>query len=80
MVSINIHAAKTLLSRRVDGAAAGAEIMIAKAGRPVARLTPLTAMERRPDRTLGALARRPILPVDFDAPLPDFVVHPFEVR
>ncbi len=41
MPTVNIHAAKTQLSRLVDGAAAGEEVIIARAGRPVARLVPL---------------------------------------
>lgn len=44
---INIHAAKTHLSRLVDRAAAGEEIVIARAGKPVARLAPLAARRRR---------------------------------
>jgi prevent-host-death family protein len=71
MQTVNIHAAKTQLSRLVDEAAAGAEIIIARAGRPVAKLVPLTAPQPRPKRTLGRLARRLRVPGDFDAPLPD---------
>jgi len=41
MQTVNIHAAKTQLSRLVDEAAAGEEIIIARAGKPVARLVPL---------------------------------------
>src|SRR5271165_6881106 len=48
MSVINIHAAKTQLSRLVDAAAAGEEIVIARAGKPVARLVPFTA-PRAPD-------------------------------
>ena len=51
---INIHAAKTHLSRLVDQAAAGEEIVIARAGRPVARLVPLAPA--KPRRVLGLLA------------------------
>ena len=51
---INIHKAKTHLSRIVDDVAAGAEVVIAKAGRPVARLVPLENQPRR--KVLGLLA------------------------
>jgi prevent-host-death family protein len=53
MRTVNIHAAKTQLSRLVDAAAAGEEIIIAKSGKPVARLGPLVDLGRR--RRLGAL-------------------------
>jgi prevent-host-death family protein len=52
--AVNVHAAKTHLSRLVDEAAAGEEIVIAKAGKPVARLVPLRPERGR--RRLGALA------------------------
>ena len=54
MEVVNIHAAKTNLSRLVDQAAAGEEIVIARAGRPAARLVPLAPV--RPRRVLGILA------------------------
>ena len=76
MSFVNIHAAKTQLSRLVDEAAAGNEVIIARAGRPVARLMPL---ETRPvGRTLGRLAGRLQVPDDFDAPLPDELLAAFE--
>jgi prevent-host-death family protein len=79
MRTINIHAARTQLSRLVDAAAAGEEIVIARAGTPVARLVAL-APARRPV-VLGTLAGRlgPI-PDDFDAPLPDDVLDALEGR
>jgi len=52
MQTVNIHEAKTHLSRFVDRAAAGEEILIARAGKPVARLVSLAATESKP-RTLG---------------------------
>lgn len=78
MQPINIHAAKTHFSRLVDEAAAGAEIIIAKAGKPVAKLVPLVGLEERPKRKLGALAGQATVPADFDAPLPDSVLDGFE--
>ena len=77
MTTINIHAAKTQLSRLVEQAAAGEEIIIAKAGKPIARLTSLEPAGR-PKRILGSLAGRAVIPEDFDAPLPDEVLDAFE--
>ena len=78
MRTVNIHAAKTQLSRLVDAAAGGEEIIIAKAGKPVARLGPLVSS--RPERRLGTLAGKLRVPKDFDTPLPDEVVDAFEGR
>ena len=76
VATVNIHAAKTQLSRPVDEAAAGREVIIARAGRPIARLVPL---ETRPGRrVLGRLADRLQVPDDFDAPLPDEILAGFE--
>ncbi len=78
MQTVNIHAAKTNFSRLVDEAASGAEIIIAKAGKPVAKLVPLEPVEEKPRRKLGALAGLARIPDDFDAPLPDAVLDAFE--
>ncbi len=75
MTMVNIHAAKTHLSRLVDQAAAGDEIVIARAGKPVARLVPLA---EKPKRILGLLKGQLKIPRDFDAPLPDDVLALFE--
>ncbi|MEP6967166.1 MAG: type II toxin-antitoxin system Phd/YefM family antitoxin [Pseudomonadota bacterium] len=80
MQSVNIHTAKTHFSRLVDEAAAGQEIVIAKAGKPVAKLVPLDAGSKQPKRVLGELAGRAVIPPDFDAPLPDVVIDAFEGR
>jgi prevent-host-death family protein len=80
MQTVNIHAAKTHLSRLVDAAAAGEEILIARAGRPVARLVPLQDIPVQPRRQLGRLAGQFTVPADFDAPLPDYVLAGFEGR
>jgi prevent-host-death family protein len=78
--TINLHAAKTQFSRLVDEAAAGEEIIIAKAGKPVAKLVPLVSRQDRPKRRLGLLAGKAVMPADFDAPLPDDVLDSFEGR
>jgi prevent-host-death family protein len=76
MRTVNIHAAKTHLSRLVEAAAAGEEIIIAKAGKPLARLCPLNS--RPGKRKLGGLEGKLVIPDDFDAPLPDDVLDLFE--
>lgn len=78
MRSVNIHEAKTHLSRLVDEVSAGEEIIIAKAGRPLARLVPFREGTRR--RKLGALTGRFSVPDDFDAPLPPETIAEFESR
>ena len=71
---VNIHEAKTNLSRIVDEVAAGAEIIIAKAGKPRAKLVPLGPVARRkPGRAKGKIR----MATDFDAPLPDDVLAGF---
>lgn len=72
-LAINIHEAKTHLSRLVEQAAAGDEIVIAKAGRPVARLVALEAAPK--PKKLGLLRGKIEIAPDFDAPLPpDFLI------
>lgn len=72
----NIYEAKTALSRLVERAAAGEEIVIAKAGRPMARLVPLSPRARR--RKPGGWEGQVRISDDFDAPLPDDVLDAFE--
>ncbi|MGU3492838.1 type II toxin-antitoxin system Phd/YefM family antitoxin [Xanthobacteraceae bacterium A53D] len=80
MRTVNVHAAKTQFSRLIEAAEAGEEIVIARAGRPVARLVPLATTQAAPSRTLGMLAGQVTLPADFDAPLPDDLLDAFEGR
>jgi prevent-host-death family protein len=68
--AVNIHEAKTHLSRLVERVEAGEEITIARAGRPVARLVPIRrASEPRP---LGLWKGKVVIAPDFDDPLPEF--------
>ncbi len=76
MTTVNIHEAKTHLSRYVEQAAAGEEIIIAKAGKPVAKLVPLEA-NALPPRKLGLLAGKLKIADDFDDPLPDDILDLF---
>lgn len=69
MKTVNIHAAKTHLSSLVEEAAAGEEIIIAKAGKPVARLVPLEK-KKGIENTLGIWKDKVWISDDFDAPLP----------
>lgn len=75
---INIHEAKTHLSKIVDEVAAGAEVIIAKAGKPMARLSPFHAPVR--PKKLGLLKGKIKVPDDFNAPLDDNVIAAFEDR
>jgi prevent-host-death family protein len=72
---VNIYEAKTHLSELVERAEGGEEIIIARSGRPVARLVPLRAdHERKPGSWRGKVWIAP----DFDAPLPDELQRAFE--
>ena len=77
MTTLNIHAAKTQFSRLIEEVEGGEEVIIAKAGKPVARLVPI---DKRAKRKLGLLTGRLMVPDDFDAPLPDEVLAAFEGR
>jgi len=78
MKQVNIHQAKTNLSKLVERAEAGEEIVIARAGKPAAKLAPLA--EARVGRRLGLLDGKFKIPDDFNSPLPDSVIHAFEGR
>lgn len=78
MHTVNIHDAKTNFSRLVDAAANGEEIVIAKAGKPAARLVPLEPVKAK--RRFGGLKGKVQIAEDFDAPLPDDVLASFEGR
>jgi prevent-host-death family protein len=76
MDTVNLYEAKTNLSQLVERAARGEEIIIAKAGRPLARLVPLA--RRTAPRPLGLLAGEVEIGADFDDPLPDGFRQAFE--
>ena len=78
MKTVNLHAAKTHLSRLVDEAANGEEIVIAKAGRPMVRLVPVTRPLKRPG--FGAGKGNAWISDDFDAPLPDDLLKAFGAK
>jgi prevent-host-death family protein len=66
MKTVNIHQAKTQLSRLVDQAAKGESFVIAKAGKPLVKVVPLNAPEPAQMRRRGFLAGQIIMPEDFD--------------
>lgn len=74
-LTINIYDAKASLSQLVERAAAGEEIIIAKAGRPMARLSPLRS--GRSPNLIGALAGEIQIGPEFDEPLPDDIAAAF---
>ena len=74
----NLYEAKSSLSRLVDRAAAGEEIIIAKAGKPMAKLIALSRRGKR--RTPGGWKGRVVIARNFDAPLPAAIRAAFEGR
>lgn len=74
-VVVNMYEAKTQLSRLVDRGAAGEDILIARHGRPIARLSRLGPTRRT--IIFGLLAGQIEIPDDFDAPLPPDVLAEF---
>ncbi|HWF98944.1 MAG TPA: type II toxin-antitoxin system prevent-host-death family antitoxin [Steroidobacteraceae bacterium] len=68
MKIVNVHEAKTQLSRLLERAHAGEEITIAKSGAPYARLVPLDI--RAPKRQAGTLKEHVEIPDEFFEPLP----------
>jgi antitoxin (DNA-binding transcriptional repressor) of toxin-antitoxin stability system len=76
MPTVNIYDAKTQLSKLVDQAAAGKDVVIARGGKPVARLTRLNGPRRQ--LKFGVLKGKVKIATDFDAELPDDVIKQFE--
>lgn len=68
-IQVNVLEAKTQLSRLLDRAEAGEDVIIARAGRPVVRLVPISGAVLDAPRTLGALKGKGWIADDFDAPL-----------
>jgi prevent-host-death family protein len=73
---VNVHEAKTHLSRLLARVEGGEEVIIARAGRSIARLVPIS---ERPDRRVPGTARgKMTIAPDFEAPLPESVLREFE--
>ena len=71
---MNVHYAKTNLSRLLEAVDGGEEVVISRAGKPVAKLVPFVAAARRLGLDKGLVT----IALDFDAPLPDEVLSDFE--
>jgi prevent-host-death family protein len=67
-MEVNVHEAKTHLSRLLERVAMGEEVIIAKAGTPVAKLVPVAGRPKR--RVLGSAKGEFTVPDDFNDPLP----------
>jgi prevent-host-death family protein len=78
MKTVNLHTAKTHLSRLVEEAVAGQDVVIAKSGKPMVRLVPVTARARRTG--FGTLRGKIQISEDFDAPLPDRLLEAFGAK
>lgn len=76
MHTVNIHEAKTHLSRLLEEVNRGQEVVIAKAGKPMVRLTRVSAA--KPIRKPGFLKGKIKIADDFDAPLPEDLLDAFE--
>jgi len=74
---VNIHEAKTSLSRLVDAVAEGDVVVITKAGKPTVRMVPFVTHRAR---RLGGLKEKIRIADDFDAPLPHDLLAAFEGR
>jgi prevent-host-death family protein len=68
MMEVNVHEAKTHFSRLLQRVAMGEEVIIAKAGTPVAKLVPITTTPKK--RILGSAKGEFVVPDDFNDPLP----------
>jgi prevent-host-death family protein len=80
MQTVNIHEAKTHLSRLVETAAAGETVVIAKAGKPIAKLTAVDAPAPRPRRRIGFMEGQFTIPDDFDTMGATEIEHLFGTR
>jgi prevent-host-death family protein len=78
MTQVNVHEAKTHLSRLLDQALAGEEIVIMRSGKPLVRLAPVETAPSR--RMLGTAKGEFTVPDDFDELLPDEILAGFEGR
>jgi len=76
MVQVNVHEAKTHLSKLLARVSGGEEVLISKSGKPIARLVPY----RKPDspRVPGLDRGLFVVPADFNAPLPTDIEESFE--
>lgn len=76
MATVNIHEAKTHLSRLLERVRQGEEIVVAKAGTPVAKLVPYAPAAPKP-REPGSARGQIVIHDNFDDPLPDDLLDEF---
>jgi prevent-host-death family protein len=76
MTQMNVHQAKTHLSKLLDQAIAGEEVVIMRSGKPLVRLIPVESAPA--PRVLGTAKGDFTVPDDFNEPLPDDVLAQFE--
>jgi len=80
METVNIHDAKTNLSRLIERVSQGESVIIAKAGKPMVKLVPLSESERLPVRRIGFMDGEIDVPEDFDSMGADLITDMFEGR
>jgi prevent-host-death family protein len=73
---VNIHEAKTQFSKLLKRVGNGEEIIISKAGKPIARLVPINEVTEK--RLPGSAKGEILIAEDFDAPLPESIMTSFE--
>ena len=76
MIQVNVHQAKTHLSKLIQRVINGEEVVIARSGKPVARLAPIHIRGKSP-RKPGSAKGQVLIREDFDAPLPDELARAF---
>ena len=77
MQTVNIHEAKSQLSRLIEAVVSGEEVIIAKAGTPLVRLV---SVDLKPKLRLGLMKGKIKIADDFNAPLPEDILATFEGR
>ena len=80
MRTVNMHDAKTHLSRLVDRAAKGEPFIIAKAGKPLVKVVPLDAPEPIASRRFDFMAGELLVPDDFDTMMADEIREMFGLK
>ena len=75
-MTVNVHEAKTHLSKLLARVANGEEIIISKSGKPIARLVPIA--EKPKKRVPGSAKGKVVIEKNFDAPLPKHILKAFE--
>jgi len=78
MKTVNIHEAKTQLSRLIEEAVRGESFVIAKAGKPLVKVTALDAPEPKPMKRRGFMAGQITIPKDFDTLFAEEITDMFE--